>query len=367
MEVVPKIHADRERRAGAVDTFMAIVAGLLACLFGGLCGCDADLEPESEESAAAVESTRDEEPNSEVVAVVNDREIYRDEVEERLDRIDQLYRHSRRSFDDDVRAAKRQKVMEQLIDRELLLDQINRRDLEIDTELVDQAVERRIESEFGSPAAFRRYLDAQNITVAEFRSHIREELAIGELLSDEEVSIDEDHLRDHYERIANRRPAQERVLVSSVSLRLAGGGDDEQRREVESAVEEFLADAASPSDLTQLGDELEPDVGVQLDPPRWFERDHLDASTARLLFDETTEEGASEVVETRTGLDFYWVHEQREAGIRDFDEVKELLRERAQRGHQEKRRRRLVKELRDDASITVNLPDESQPFVDHDD
>lgn len=359
MDSLSTISSQLERGARGIESCLTLVAGLAACLVGGLCGCEADMDAGERESAVAVESQTEDGGSSNVVARVNDREIHDHEVEERLERIGQLYRHSRRSFDDEERAAKREKVVEQLIDRELLLDQINQRNLEIDTELVDEAVERRIDSEFGSPAAFRRYLDAQNITVGEFRGHIREELAIGELLSDEDVSIDEEQLREHYERIANRRPAGERVLVSSASIRLPDSRDEDQHRRLRSTIETMLDGVDSRSDLKGLGDEFGSDITLRLAPPRWFERDHLDGSTAHLLFEETAQEAVSPVVETPVGFEFYWVHEQRDAGMRNLDEVQDLLRERAQRGRLEKRRRQLVQELRDDASITINLPDHS--------
>ena len=328
-------------------------------------GCDTEADEVDVSSTPTSVAAQTESP---VVAVVNDREITNDEVQARLSHIEELYRNTQRPFDNETRAAKRQEVIQRLVDRELLRHHLAESDIEVDPDVVDEKVQRRIDTEFGSTAAFHRYLDSEDLTVGDFRERLREETRLKQLIAQDvdRDEIDEQKLRNHYERIANRRPADDRVRASTVSVEFPRSIDGDTRRQLRAMISEQLDDhseVGSPVELQarldEISTDLDPSISTRTGAPRWFERNQLRPRTARVLFaDDTLIDRPSDIIDTATGVQTYWIHDRRGAGIRGFDEVENLLRDRAYRSQIEKRRRELVQQLRSDATISIRPSDE---------
>ncbi len=333
-------------------------------LYCCLLGCDAldGVEQQPEEVTLAAIEAPDEQP--EVAAVVNDREITHGEVDRRLDQLGELYRHSQRPFDDAVRADKREKVLQRLIDRELLREYLDARDIDVASATVDRKLEQRIDTQFGSTEGFHRFLDAQQMSVGDFRRRVWEEAALKKAIAAEngDEVIDDEQLRKHYDRIANRRPAGARVQVSTITVDLRDEADDVLRDRARELLIGQLDDADQPDVLDDFDRRLleDLDLSATIDPgkPRWLHPHQLRPATARMLFSKEYDSPPSApIVETRDGFRVYWIHERREAGIRGFDEVEDLLRDRAQRSQLAERRGELLEKLRSDASISIESDD----------
>ena len=350
-------------------------AGIVACALCIVIGCDRDLDAEAESRPAEVVDDEDGDVRQEIAAVVNDREITHDQVDRHLDRLGELYRHSDRTFDETVRDKKRRQVVHRLVNRELLHEHAAQRNVDIDTDVVDRHLRRHIETKFGSHDAFRRYLDAEDLTIGDVRRRIHREVAIDTLLSErvDDADIDEQRLRNHYEEIAKKRPADDRIEATRLTLELHGLEDDETHRIIRRALDQALDDIAAAEHLDGVADELrrhvdkrDLEIEARLDESRWFERRHVGSRTAQTLFDDAADdEGQARSVTTTTGFEIYWIHEFRDAGIRGFDEVEDLLRDRARRSELEEHRRHLVEELREDADIHFDF-DEPKRATDSD-
>lgn len=337
----------------------ACVAACLCCL---VLGCDSDVDPE-DQPTESVEVADEQSSAHQVAAVVNDREITAAQVDHHLDRLGQLYHHSDRSFDRATRKAKRTNVLQRLIDRELLRDYASSRDVQLDNGEVDRQLRERVDRAFGSTDDFRRYLDDQDKTVSDYRDRIREELTLEQLVERriDSEEIDQDRLRRYYDRIANRRPADDRLKATRLRIELREV-EDEQYRRLQQRLRASVATLETAEELETLGGDLEQWIEderligrVQLRDRRWYEQNQLDPRAAGQLFEDSTDEpdDRPRLVDTAMGFDVYLVHDHREAGIREFDEVEQLVRDRARRSRLQKQRRALIEELREEADIAI--------------
>ncbi|RDV38766.1 hypothetical protein DV096_08145 [Bradymonadaceae bacterium TMQ3] len=285
-------------------------------------------------AAAGVEASR-------VVARVNEVPIHAIEVERRLDRIDELYRHARRPFNPAIRQIKRNEVIDRLIDHELLRQHIDQAAVEISPKRIDLAVEERVDEHFGSTTAFQRYLKAENLSMSDFRRDVRDAMILEHtLLGDAiakptaEPAVSEAQLREIYARVAAGRPAAARVRVSSVTL------PARHRQQVARISRAHCNTESLPEEA------IHRDLG-------WRQRHQLPAAAGFRLFGQGDSPAQSAVVPAPDGssVTVYCVHDRREAGVRDFDEVEPLLRERANRALLESKRRALLQRLREHAEI----------------
>lgn len=347
--------------ARAVTMSLLLGCAVLACDDHHKAASQSQTEAADEETPASTPSPAST-VQSDIAAVVNDREITIAEVDRRLDRLGELYRHSRQPFDEATRLDKREKVVQRLVDRELLRQHIADHDIEIESSIVDDQLQERIDTQFGSASAFHRYLDAQDLSIGDYRRRIREELALEQLITDrvDADAIDEQQLRKYYERIANRRPAQPRVHVTSVTIELDDAAEPEFHPSIREIIDKRLQRADDPDELADLQDELGADANIRIDDRRWLQRHQLPhPKDQKALFTaDAPSQGATPVVETSNGIRLHWVHDRREAGIRQFDEVEDLVRDRAYRSQLLRHRHELLEQLRSDASITVHLSDD---------
>ncbi|RAL21527.1 hypothetical protein DL240_11735 [Lujinxingia litoralis] len=324
-----------------------ILAGkvLMVALSVPLWGCDPGEAPvetsEPPTSVPGVSSGAAPAPEARVIARVNQKAITEDEVERRLDRIDQLYHHARRPFTEQIRHQKRQEVLDRLIDHELLRQHLSETEVSIAPKAVDLEVERRVEEHFGSTTAFKRYLQAEGLSMGEFRREVHDEMVLERSLLDElgAQAVDEAQLREIYQRVAAGRPAGARVKVRRVSLPVGA----------RSLATTITRGGCAPQALPAQADWR--DLG-------WRQRHQLPAAASHLFFDAADAPGgrpSSVVLSSADGtrVDVYCVQERRPAGVRAFDEVVPLLRERASRALLEARRRELLHELREQAEVEV--------------
>ncbi len=348
-------------------TLGGLLVVALACAW---LGCDAGVgseEPPLEAVAAAQEAREaEEEPEGGVIVVarVYDREIRAEEVEARVDRIAELYRHNRRVFDEDLRGDKRVEVVHRLIDEELIRHHLVHQGVTVEADEVDRTMERKIEKRFGSSSAFQRYLNSEGITASDFRRRVHDEVALRRVLltdlreqtgeAEEFDEAEEERLREAYDRIVRRRPAGERVRASTLSIRVPTGADDETRERIRHSLEGSLGRLESAEGFRDLAETIgQGPNSARAEQLGWLERHQISPAAAPYLFDGE-EGGLTPIVETPFGFEVFWVHERRGAGVREFDEVEELLRERDRRTRLEQGRQQLIRELRREATIEVD-------------
>lgn len=330
-------------------------------------GCEAEDTVEAvpfhqEETTGAGSEEDFSSPEPRVLAIVNDHQITQEDVERRLNRLGKLYHHSRRPFDERTRRAKKRELVQRLIDQELLREHLNSGDFESEPALVDAELERRVQERFGTMDALRRYLQSEDLTLSDYRHKLREELFIRRLVvpDEEAMAVGEEELRQYYHRLAHQRPAGERVQATILSIRRPAGVDDATARRIAKSLRSSLENIEDAQDFRALVDRIGQGPNTaKMERLRWVERHQVSPAAAKVLFGpQAPESGISPVIETPLGLEVFWIHERRSPGPRGFDELERPLRRRVIQARMEERRRELLKELREQATIAVYLDDE---------
>lgn len=328
--------------------------GIMLGLFAALIGCQSD----AEQPAIPVRNTEavlSEAPEiaSDIAALVNGVPIYQQEVDRRLSQLQRIYRHSRNRFDARVEAQKRREVIDRLIDKELLHQHVQEREVKISDEAVNTEIQNRIATVFGSSHALNSYLSDQDLDLQRYRARIRSELAVKTLcLADiAENTTDEEDLRKLYEQLANRHAAAERVEASKIIIRVPNDASPAVQKNMRDTAERALARAKTPEQFAVLAKSMSYDPtakdGGYLG---WIEKGSIAPNSEHVLFNTPAGQRTTPII-TSAGIEIYWIHQKRAAGMRHFDEVKDVLREHHAQDAIEQQRRRLLKKLREAADI----------------
>lgn len=334
--------------------------GILLSLLAALLGCQKEVEQPStpahgSEAILSEIPTQPENPHAGIAALVNGVPIQQQEVDRRLSQLQRVYRHSRTRFDARVEAAKRQEVLDRLIDKELLHQHVLEREVTISDDAVNAEIQHRIKTIFGTSAALDRYLLDQDLDLQRYRTRIRSELAVKTLcMADVKNNpTDEADLRQLYLQLANHRAAAERVEASSIRYRIPAEASDITRKNLQRTAQRSVQHIKSPEQFAHLAKSVSygPNAkdGGYLG---WIEKGSLPPKTENILFNTPPGQN-SQAIFTPAGIEIFWIHQKRPAGVRHFDEVEDVLRDHHAQDAIEKQRQHLLKKLRETADIQI--------------
>lgn len=326
-----------------------------------LLGCDnqppAEVPSAGGRPLAPAQSTPPEKSGSEATddddddaaAWIDGEPIAASRVDEEVRRIERMYRAQRRAFPDSVQRQKREQVLHRLIDEALIEEWIAESDVAVSERDIDDEVRVRIAELYGTRAALDRHLAERASDIEEYRSAIRRELATAWLLDETDVQ-DADagvnpELVDLYRDVVNRPATEMRMRLSSVLF-----PSDTTRSEVDKR----LSSIRHENDFFRLADEIsgrDPTLG-------WVPRTDVDQALAAQLM-KVEPPGPSAPIKTPAGYQVYWVHEREHRPSERFDELKPVLKRRAESMRLSEDRRRLLERLREKAQIRYEEPPDS--------
>jgi len=169
---------------------------------------------------------------------------------------------SQRQFDDmallykqqtktqEINEAERRVIFDQIIDNFLLLEEANKRKINVDDEFVNQNIS-AIKKEFGNDETFNKELEKYNISFDEFKNNIKETLIIQKFTEEESkrnVKITVDMLENYYEEHKESLIAPEMVRARHILIGKKQAGSMEKA--VEKA-EELLKEINNGADFAE--------------------------------------------------------------------------------------------------------------------
>ncbi len=254
--------------------------------------------------------------------------------------------------------AVREKVLERLIESELLYQKAARADSTVQEALIEEEFG-NLRDSFRSAGEFANVLRENGVSETEFREQIRRTLIVTRFVDGEITgglaATDED-VRRYYDQNPAEMVRPEAVRLSQIVVRLAPAATQAQRAAARQKIEAILKEVRAGGDFAQLarrhseGAEASAggDAGLLIKgkgPP----------AIERVAFSLQPGQ-ASDVIESRLGLHIIKVGERRPEGAAPFEEVKEAIRARLLAREREARIRAYVDRLKERAKVERNLP-----------
>lgn len=293
---------------------------------------------------------------ADVVAKVNGRPILRRDFELAV----QLQFRGRRTGNVGLRElqAVREKVLERLIENELLYQKAARADAAVpDGEVEDEF--RKMRDSFPSAGEFKDALRENGVGEAEFREQIKRTLIVTRFVDRElvgDLGATEEEARRYYDQNPAEMARPEAVRLSQIVVRLTPGASQAERTAARQKIEAILKEVRAGEDFAQLarrhseGAEAAAggDAGLLIKgkgPPA-IERAAFSLQPGQV----------SDVIESRLGLHLIKVGERRPEGPAPFAEVKEAIRARLLARERKERIRAYVERLKEQARVERHLP-----------
>jgi peptidyl-prolyl cis-trans isomerase C len=287
-------------------------------------------------SAAGSKDTKKENPavtntgaKKDKVAVVNGTVITRSEYDTEMSRFERQMAMSGQAPNPAEVSEMKDRVLDGLIDRELLKQEAKKQGITVDDNEVTQQVA-MLKQKFGSEKEFTDTLAKMNLSEADLKSQLRQDLAIKKLIDQQiaaKVTITPEEMKAFYNDHPEFFKAPERVRASHILIKVdptASDADKAKARERIVAIQERLKKGEDFAAIAKESSECPSGAnGGDLD---YFQRGQMvgpfeDAAFA--LKPGTT----SDIVETQFGYHLIKVTDKKDASTVAYDEIKGKIEE----------------------------------------
>ena len=261
------------------------------------------------------------------VAVVNGTVIKRAELDSEMTRyLASLQRMGR--FPNDVeRSQLKKQVLENIIGRELLYQESQKKGIKVDQEQVDAQLT-ALKERFPSEATFKDALSSMNLTEADLRFQFERDLAIRKLLEGQigdNVAVSEKEIRAYYDGNVETFKKPEQVRASHILIKVDPGADEAKKADARTKIESVQTKLKKGEDFGALAKEYsEGPSAPKGGDLGFFGRGQMVKPFEDAAF--TMKPGqVSDMVETRFGYHLIMVTDRTPEGTLTYEEVRDRL------------------------------------------
>jgi len=264
-------------------------------------------------------------PFNGIQAIVNDTVITRDQVLGTAQR--ELAAAARTSSGEDDYLRRRAKVLEdqleQLIDRQLIVDEFKEKGYGFPDSLIDDMIKLRVKKDFGGDrVALTKTLRAENRTYEQFKKEEKEDFIIFQMTLKnirDELVISPRKMERYYETNSAKFKVGNRVKLRMIVIDRAKHATDEAPKIAEKALQRLKAG----EDFSKVADELSDDARRFKGGDRgWTEESSLREELRKVAFSLPAGQ-LSEIIDVQGTRFILKAEEQQPAGLKPLPEVRQ--------------------------------------------
>jgi len=261
------------------------------------------------------------------VAVVNGTVLKQAELDSETNRyLDRLQRTGR--FPNDLeRSQIKKQVLENLIARELLYQESQKKGIKVDQQEIDAQLT-GLKGRFPNEAEFKNALSRNNLTEADLRSQFERDLAIKKLLDGQigdKIAVSEKETRAYYDSNLETFKKPEQVRASHILIKVDPGADEAKKAEARKKIESLQTKLKKGEDFGALAKEYsEGPSGPKGGDLGFFGRGQMVKPFEETAFAMKPGQ-VSDMVETNFGYHLIMVSDRTPEGTIPYEEVKDRL------------------------------------------
>lgn len=311
---------------------------------GSGAGAEVDAEAAIPENAVAAVGGR---------AVLTQEEL-QTEVQEAVTRFERL--PDREPTNARWRNHRRRQVVLNAVHEQVIADYVQSQNIVVSDEELSTFVRTEIPHVFDDERLFTRLLESRGVTRDQFMAEKRMELQQDRVLSARgTLEPTTEQLQTHYADNQDRWRAEDRALVSTITIRVRRNAPEEQETAARDRINAIRARLAAGEDFAEVArTESEGADRSRSGDMGWIERGarpHLaEDGVEEVLFRAPVGE-VTEPVRTQLGYQIFLVRDRRNAGVRALDEVEDSIRMMLLRQNRQTLRSALVRELLETAQV----------------
>ncbi len=287
------------------------------------------------------------------VAIVNGSIITRAEFDREMDRVQQGIARQGRAIDNSMLPEIRKKVLEGLIDREILFQQSRKEGIAVEEAAVNDRLS-TLQGQFPSEAQFEAALKSMGLTLADLKQQLRKGMAIKYLVErrfEKGTSVSNEEAKAYYDGNPKDFLRPEQIRARHILIKVDPQASNSEKAAARKKIEEIQAKLKKGEDFGALAKEFsEGPSSSKGGDLGWFERGRMVKPFEEAAFALKPGE-VSNIVETQFGYHLIEVTDKRPATKMAYADVKERLQQYLKDIKVEKEVRTYVAELKEKAQV----------------
>lgn len=295
---------------------------------------------------------------TEKAAVVNGVVISQKELAKEMDF--HLQRISRQGLQlsKEQMAELKNKVLGNLIDREILYQESQKSGIKVDKNKIDEELS-VIKKRFPSMDEYKKALSTMKISEDEIKNQIKKKLAINALVDmkiAQKIVVTDKETKTYYDANPDLFKQPEQVRASHILIKVEAGADQQKKAQAMQKIKEIQQKLKDGQDFAALAKKYSEDKGSSANGGDlgFFARGQMVKPFEDAAFAMKPNE-VSDIVETQFGYHLIKVYRQKPGKILVYAEVKDLLTERMRQEKTQQEATKYIAELKKDAKIKKYL------------
>jgi peptidyl-prolyl cis-trans isomerase C len=192
------------------------------------------------------------------IAIVNGSVITQKDFDRELNLAQQQLIGMGKHLSDSQLSELNEKVLENIINRELLYQESQRKGIKVDEAALDKRLE-AVKKQFASNDEFNNALIKANLSEADIRSQIKKGVAIDQFIMSsfgEKVTVSDEEMRAYYESHQESFKQPEQMQASHILIKVDPQADESQKAEARKKIEEIKQKLGKGADFAALAREF---------------------------------------------------------------------------------------------------------------
>lgn len=292
-------------------------------------------------------------PSDEKIAVVNGRVITREDFDREMNKVRQRLDRMGRPLMRAQLAKIEGRVLENLINNELLDQEAKKKRVKVDEQAVNEQFN-KIKKRSEGGEKYKNALEKMNLTEADIKSQIEKGLSVQKLIDQEfvqKITVADEEIRAYYDGHPDLFKKSAEIRASHILIKVDSGSDESQKAASYKKIEEVQKKIEQGGDFAALAKEFsEGPSNVKGGDLGFFKRGQMVKPFEEVAFDMAPGE-VSDIVETRFGYHLIKVFEKKPETISEYGEVKDKLQQFLKQQEVKKQLKDYIEGLKDKAKI----------------
>jgi len=278
-------------------------------------------------SIALLALASEKKPSEGKVAVVNESVITQEDFDREMGRVQQQLLNMGKHLSDSQMPGIKKEVLENLINRELLYQETQRKEIKIDEATINEQV-MTLKKRFPSEAEFKTALTKANLSEVAIKTQIVRGLAIEQLIGTyvtKKVTVSGQEIKTFYESRPGLFKQPEQVRASHILIKVDPQADEGKRAEAQKKIKEIQQKLQKGEDFATLAKELsEGPSKAKGGDLGYFSRGQMVKYFEEAAFSLRPNE-VSDIIETKFGYHLIKVIEKKPETTTAFEDAKNKL------------------------------------------
>lgn len=287
------------------------------------------------------------------VATVNGIVITQDFFEKEMARVSNQFARSGRPLNESQSGDIKKRVLETLINRELLYQESQHKGIKIEDTKVNGQLD-TVKKRFPSDDEYQAALTKMKITEAELKSQIREGMAIQQFVDNylaQDIAVSDAETIDFYEKNPEMFKQPEQIKASHILVKVDTEADEATKGQANKKIKEIQKKLETGQDFASLAAEFsEGPSNVNGGDLGYFSRGQMVKPFEDAAFKLKSGE-VSDIVETRFGYHLIKVVDKKPESVISYDTVKDKITQYIEQGKKGNAVKADIEKLRQKADI----------------